>query len=179
MSTVTWHLTTPPQCQVIHDEGVIHNDLKPENFVVIGARLKLIDFGIANKIEEEKTSIQRDIRCGTINYMAPETIETYENEDFFKVSLRLPQMDASFPGSSPAFLATYYVTEKLWGVWEQSYGKLWDEILRLQGRPGGGCRMSEDESLVSLVPIKLVICNNIFCALYINQFPGNVKLKTL
>ena len=70
---------------MIHDEGVIHNDLKPENFVVIGARLKLIDFGIANKIEEEKTSVQRDIRCGTINYMAPETIETYENEDFFKV----------------------------------------------------------------------------------------------
>ena len=39
--------------------------------------------------------------------------------------------------------------------------------------------MSEDESLVSLVPIKLVICNNTFCALYINQFPGNAKLKTL
>ena len=82
-------MTTPPQCQVIHDEGVIHNDLKPENFVVMGARLKLIDFGIANKIEEEKTSIQRNMRCGTINYMAPETIETYENEDFFKVSFSL------------------------------------------------------------------------------------------
>lgn len=170
MSTVTWQLTTPPQCQVIHDEGVIHNDLKPENFVVIGARLKLIDFGIANKIEEEKTSIQRDIRCGTINYMAPETIETYENEDFFKVSLRLPQMDASFSGSSPA---AYYVTEKLWGI------KLWDEILKLQGRPGGGYRMNEDESLVCLVHIKLVLCNNTFCALYFNQFPGNLKLKTL
>ena len=70
---------------MIHDEGVIHNDLKPENFVVMGAQLKLIDFGIANRIEEEKTSIQRDIRCGTINYMAPETIETYEDKDFFKV----------------------------------------------------------------------------------------------
>ena len=70
---------------MIHDEGVIHNDLKPENFVVTGAQLKLIDFGIANRIEEEKTSIQRDIRCGTINYMAPETIETYEDKDFFKV----------------------------------------------------------------------------------------------
>jgi len=70
---------------VIHDEGVIHNDLKPENFVVTGAQLKLIDFDIANRIEEEKTSIQRDIRCGTINYMAPETIETYEDKDFLKV----------------------------------------------------------------------------------------------
>ena len=96
------NVTTPPQCQVIHDEGVIHNDLKPENFVVMGARLKLIDFGIANKIEEEKTSIQRNMRCGTINYMAPETIETYENEDFFKVSLCLPQTDTSFLGTCPA-----------------------------------------------------------------------------
>ena len=34
--------------KVIHNEGVIHNDLKPENFVVLGAQLKLIDFGIAN-----------------------------------------------------------------------------------------------------------------------------------
>ena len=71
--------------QVIHDEGVIHNDLKPENFVCIGPRLRLIDFGIANKIETEKTSIERDIRCGTINYMSPETIETNGENNFFKV----------------------------------------------------------------------------------------------
>lgn len=71
--------------QIIHDEGVIHNDLKPENFVCIGARLKLIDFGIANRIEAEKTSIERDIRCGTINYMAPETIEANDISDRFKV----------------------------------------------------------------------------------------------
>ena len=70
---------------MIHDEGVIHNDLKPENFVCIGARLKLIDFGIANRIETEKTSIERDIRCGTINYMAPETIEANDDLDCFKV----------------------------------------------------------------------------------------------
>ena len=55
--------------------------------MVMGAQLKLIDFGIANRIEEEKTSVQRDIRCGTINYMAPETIETYEDKEFFKVRL--------------------------------------------------------------------------------------------
>ena len=71
--------------QVIHAEGVIHNDLKPENFVCIGARLKLIDFGIANRIEAEKTSIERDMRCGTINYMAPETIEANDVSDRFKV----------------------------------------------------------------------------------------------
>ena len=71
--------------QVIHDEGVIHNDLKPENFVCIGPALRLIDFGIANKIELDHTSIERDICCGTVNYMAPETIDTHEDHDYYKV----------------------------------------------------------------------------------------------
>ena len=63
----------------------MHNDLKPENFVCIHGRLKLIDFGIANQIDDERTSVERNLQCGTINYMAPEAIETYEDKDFFKV----------------------------------------------------------------------------------------------
>ena len=72
---------------MIHDEGVVHNDLKPANFVLIGAELRLIDFGISKGIEADKTSFERDLRCGTCNYMAPETIQTYEEKDFFKVKL--------------------------------------------------------------------------------------------
>ena len=64
----------------------MHNDLKPENFVCCALGLRLIDFGISNRIEEEKTSFERDVRCGTINYMAPETIETYGDKDYFKVA---------------------------------------------------------------------------------------------
>ena len=71
---------------MIHDEGVIHNDLKPENFVCSGLHLKLIDFGVANRIEVEHTSIERDWKCGTINYMAPETIDTYGENDYYKVT---------------------------------------------------------------------------------------------
>ena len=32
--------------QVIHGEGVVHSDLKPANFLIVGGTLKLIDFGI-------------------------------------------------------------------------------------------------------------------------------------
>ncbi len=71
--------------QVIHDQGIIHNDLKPENFVCKGCNLRLIDFGISARIEAEHTSIERDVRCGTLNYMAPETIEATGDNDLYKV----------------------------------------------------------------------------------------------
>lgn len=46
--------------QVIHDEKIVHSDLKPANFVVVRGQLKLIDFGIANAIANDTTNIQRD-----------------------------------------------------------------------------------------------------------------------
>ena len=46
--------------QVIHDEKIVHSDLKPANFVLVKGQLKLIDFGIANAIANDTTNIQRD-----------------------------------------------------------------------------------------------------------------------
>jgi len=46
--------------KVIHDEKIVHSDLKPANFVLVKGRLKLIDFGIANAIANDTTNIQRD-----------------------------------------------------------------------------------------------------------------------
>ncbi|GAW05757.1 other TTK protein kinase [Lentinula edodes] len=61
--------------QVIHDEKIVHSDLKPGNFVLVKGQLKLIDFGIANAIANDTTNIQRDHQIGTLNYMSPEAIE--------------------------------------------------------------------------------------------------------
>ncbi|KAF5360862.1 hypothetical protein D9756_004731 [Leucocoprinus leucothites] len=60
---------------VIHEEKIVHSDLKPANFVLVRGQLKLIDFGIANAIANDTTNIQRDHQVGTINYMSPEAIE--------------------------------------------------------------------------------------------------------
>jgi len=60
---------------IIHEEKIVHSDLKPANFVLVRGQLKLIDFGIANAIANDTTNIQRDHQIGTVNYMSPEAIE--------------------------------------------------------------------------------------------------------
>ena len=58
----------------IHEERIVHGDLKPSNFLFIKKKLKLIDFGISKPIGSNTTNITRDIHIGTINYMSPEAI---------------------------------------------------------------------------------------------------------
>ncbi|CCO37824.1 serine/threonine-protein kinase TTK/MPS1 [Rhizoctonia solani AG-1 IB] len=55
--------------QTIHEEKIVHCDLKPANFVLVKGSLKLIDFGI------DTTNIQHEHQVGTLNYMSPESIE--------------------------------------------------------------------------------------------------------
>ncbi|XP_064977515.1 serine/threonine-protein kinase MPS1-like isoform X1 [Musa acuminata AAA Group] len=56
----------------IHEERIVHSDLKPANFLLVRGSLKLIDFGIAKAIMSDTTNIQRDAQVGTLNYMSPE-----------------------------------------------------------------------------------------------------------
>lgn len=50
--------------QAVHEQKVVHSDLKPANFVLVKGRLKIIDFGIAKAIANDTVNIQRDVQVG-------------------------------------------------------------------------------------------------------------------
>ncbi len=60
--------------KVVHKHRIVHSDLKPANFILVSGHLKLSDFGIAKKIENDTTHIERENGIGTLSYMAPEAI---------------------------------------------------------------------------------------------------------
>jgi tRNA A-37 threonylcarbamoyl transferase component Bud32/tetratricopeptide (TPR) repeat protein len=55
--------------QYLHRHGILHRDLKPSNILVVDGQVKVLDFGLAVKRNEQSST------AGTIGYMAPETLQ--------------------------------------------------------------------------------------------------------
>lgn len=60
--------------RAVHQHDIVHSDLKPANFLLLQGKLKLIDFGISNAIQDNTVNVHREQHIGTPNYMSPEAL---------------------------------------------------------------------------------------------------------
>lgn len=59
--------------QQAHDTRIIHRDLKPANILLSPDGPKVVDFGLAKRLDTDSTALTRDgVVLGTAGYMAPE-----------------------------------------------------------------------------------------------------------
>lgn len=81
----------------IHDNGIVHCDLKPSNFVMDHqGSLKLIDFGISRTVQSDMTSVIKNVCEGSLNYMSPEALNSYTSANPRSPSFGKPQYKVYF-----------------------------------------------------------------------------------
>lgn len=101
----------------MHDKGVIHRDIKPDNIQLLSdGRIKLTDFGIARLTFEPNLTMDGQV-FGTPSYMSPEQVvgrEIDARSDLFSLGVVLYEMlsgNKPFTGDSVVSI-TYAIMNK-------------------------------------------------------------------
>ena len=79
-----------------HKHKIIHKDIKPSNIIITNEGVpKILDFGIAELLNDEGKSDSKDVIMGTPSYMSPEQVkgETLDQRsDIYSLGVMLHQM---------------------------------------------------------------------------------------